>query len=265
MINYWPLIGIALVVIGFALKMNPMLVVTASAIATGLIAGMDLVEVIATFGKAFNDNRIIAIVWIVLPVIGLLERFGLQQRAAAVIRSMKNATTGRLLILYLAYRQVTAAIGLHSTAGHPQTVRPLVAPMALAAAEKQHGALTEDEAEKVKAYSAATDNVGLFFGEDIFFAIGSIVLIQQVLATYGYDLAPLELALWAIPTAIAAFFIHGARLLLFDRKLRTSSPAVVGEGDQRSWWRGPFARRDRAPPPRSARSPSPRTRGEEDS
>ena len=42
---------------------------------------MDLVEVIATFGKAFNDNRIIAIVWIVLPVIGLLERFGLQQRA----------------------------------------------------------------------------------------------------------------------------------------------------------------------------------------
>ena len=102
---------------------------------------MDPVEVIATFGKAFNDNRIIAIVWIVLPVIGLLERFGLQQRAAAVIRSLRNATTGRLLILYLLYRQITAAIGLHSTAGHPQTVRPLVAPMALAAAEKQHGDL----------------------------------------------------------------------------------------------------------------------------
>jgi uncharacterized membrane protein len=223
MINYWPLIGIALVVIGFALKMNPMLVVTASAIITGLIAGMDPIEVISTFGKAFNDNRIIAIVWIVLPVIGLLERYGLQQRAAAVIRSMK-ATTGRLLILYLVYRQITAAIGLHSTAGHPQTVRPLVAPMALAAAEKQHGRLTEAEAEKVKAYSAATDNVGLFFGEDIFFAIGSIVLIQQILATYGYDLAPLELALWAIPTAIAAFLIHATRLMLFDRKLGRREP-----------------------------------------
>jgi len=219
MTNYWPLIGIALVVIGFALKLNPMLVVTASAIATGLIAGMDWHEVIATFGKAFNDNRIIAIVWIVLPVIGLLERFGLQQRAAAVIRSMRNATTGRLLILYLIYRQLTAAIGLHSTAGHPQTVRPLVAPMALAAAEKQHGALSEEEAERVKAYSAATDNVGLFFGEDIFFAIGSIVLIQQILATYGYNLAPLELALWAIPSAICAFAIHASRLLMLDRKL----------------------------------------------
>ena len=219
MINYWPLIGILLVVIGFALKFNPMLVVTVSAIVTGLIAGMDPVEVISTFGKAFNDNRIIAIVWIVLPVIGLLERFGLQQRAAAVIRSMKNATTGRLLILYLIYRQITAAIGLHSTAGQPQTVSPLVAPMALAAAEKQHGHLSEAEAEKVKAYSAATDNVGLFFGEDIFFAIGSIVLIQQILATYGYDLAPLQLAVWAIPTAIAAFLIHATRLVRFDRKL----------------------------------------------
>ena len=217
---YLPLLGILLVVIGFALRMNPMLVVTASAIVTGLLAGMDPVRVISTFGKAFNDNRIIAIVWIVLPVIGLLERYGLQQQAAAVIRRMKNATVGRLLILYLLYRQVTAAIGLQSTAGHPQTVRPLVAPMALAAAEKEHGELDEATSEKVKAMSAATDNVGLFFGEDIFFAIGSIVLIQQILSTYGYNLAPLELALWAIPSAVCAFVVHSMRLRLFDRKLR---------------------------------------------
>src|SRR4029450_12686046 len=161
--------------------------------------------------------------WIVLPVIGLLERFGLQQRAAAVIRGLKTATTGRLLILYLVYRQITAAIGLHSTAGHPQTVRPLVAPMALAAAEKQQGGVTEDEAGQVKAAAAATDNVGLFFGEDIFFAIGSIVLIQQILAGYGYNLAPLELALWAIPSAICAFLIHSMRLLLLDRSLAQRS------------------------------------------
>src|SRR5215218_10465436 len=146
MINYWPLIGILLVVAGFALKLNPMLVVTASAIVTGLIAGMDWNEVIATFGKAFNDNRIIAIVWVVLPVIGLLERYGLQQRAARVIRSIKAATVGRLLIVYMLFRQGTAALGLISIAGHPQTVRPLVVPMALAAAEERHGALGEDAA-----------------------------------------------------------------------------------------------------------------------
>jgi uncharacterized membrane protein len=96
--------------------------------------------------------------------------------------------------------------------------------MALAAAEQQHGSLDEATEDEVKAMSAATDNVGLFFGEDIFLAIGSIVLIQQILATYGYDLAPLQLALWAIPSAIAAFLIHSTRLMLFDRKLGRREP-----------------------------------------
>jgi uncharacterized membrane protein len=238
---YLPLLGILIVVVGFALKLNPMLVVTVSAIATGLLGDMDLGAVISLFGKAFNDNRIIAIVWIVLPVIGLLERYGLQQRAKALISGFRKATAGRLLLLYLFYRQVTAAIGLHSTAGHPQTVRPLVAPMALAAAEQQHGALDEDTSEKVKAMSAATDNVGLFFGEDIFFAIGSIVLIQQTLVTYGIELAPLQLAVWAIPTAIAAFVIHGSRLLLLDRSLRRDERAPAGKvfGDEPATGREP--------------------------
>ena len=222
--NYFLLAGIAIVVAGFALRLNPMLVVTAAALATGLIAGMGPVEIVSLLGKAFNDNRIIAIVWVVLPVVGLLERHGLQQRAAAVIRKMKAATVGRLLIVYLVIRQGASALGLTSVAGHPQTVRPLVAPMALAAAEQQHGPLDEAEEEKVKSYSAATDNVGLFFGEDIFIAIGSIILIQQTLATYGFVLAPFELAIWAIPTAIAAFLIHATRLLMLDRRLSTSRP-----------------------------------------
>ncbi len=90
--------------------------------------------------------------------------------------------------------------------------------MAVAAAEQQTE-LDEETSDKVKAYAAATDNVGLFFGEDIFIAIGSIVLIQQTLEAYGIMLSPLELAVWAIPTAIAAFLIHGTRLLLLDRSL----------------------------------------------
>jgi uncharacterized membrane protein len=218
--QYFVLAGIAIVVVGFALRLNPMLVVTVAALATGLIAGKGPVEIVSLLGKAFNDNRIIAIVWIVLPVIGLLERYGLRERATATIRRFKAATAGRLLLLYLLFRQITAALGLNTIAGHPQTVRPLVAPMALAAAEQQHGGIEEESAEEVKAFAAATDNVGNFFGEDIFIAIGSIVLIQSTLAGYGYSLSPLELSLWAIPTALAAFLIHGFRLLRLDRRLK---------------------------------------------
>ncbi len=218
MSQYLPLIGILVVILGFALRFNPMLVVPAAALTTGLLAGFDILEVVGKLGKAFNDSRIIIVPYVVLPVIGLLERYGLQQRARAVISGFKAATVGRLLIFYLLYRQIISAIGLHSTAGHPQTVRPLVAPMAVAAAEQQ-AEIDEATRDEVKAYAAATDNVGLFFGEDIFFAIGSIVLIQQTLEAYGIVISPLELALWAIPTAIAAFIIHGSRLLLLDRSL----------------------------------------------
>jgi len=218
MSQYLPLLGIVVIVLGFALRFNPMLVVPAAALTTGLLAGFDPLEVIGKLGKAFNDARIIIIPSVVLPVIGLRERYGLQQRARAVITKFRAATVGRLLILYLLYRQIISAIGLHSTAGHPQTVRPLVAPMAVAAAERQVE-LDDAGRDRIKAYAAATDNVGLFFGEDIFFAIGSIVLIQQTLEHYGISLSPLHLALWAIPTAIAAFLIHSSRLLLLDRKL----------------------------------------------
>jgi uncharacterized membrane protein len=223
MSQYLPLIGILIIVLGFALRFNPMVVVPVAAIATGLLAGLDLHAVISKLGKAFNDSRIIAVPWIVLPVIGLLERYGLQQRSRAVIANFRAATVGRLLILYLVYRQAISAIGLHATAGHAQTVRPLVAPMSVAAAENRHGPLDEATQDKVKAYAAATDNVGLFFGEDIFFAIGSIVLIQQTLEAYGISLSPLELAVWAIPTALAAFIVHSSRLMLLDRSLAAAA------------------------------------------
>ena len=222
--NYWPLAGIAIVVAGFALRFNPLLVVVVAAIATGLLGGLDFVSVIEALGKAFNDNRYISVTWIILPVIGLLERYGLQQRARTLIEGVRGATMGRLLVLYLLFRQLTAALGMKDIGGHPQTVRPLVAPMAEAAAEKTHGELDEETRDKVKGMSAATDNVGLFFGEDIFFAIASILLIQGVFESSGYPLTPLQLSVWAIPTAICAFLIHGGRLLAFDRGLRRAKP-----------------------------------------
>lgn len=219
MIEYWPLLGIGLVVVGFALRFNPLLVVAIAAIVTGLLGHMPFPKVIATLGKGFNDNRFVTVPYIVLPVIGVMERYGLQQRARTLIEQVRGATTGRLLVAYLAFRQIFAAIGLKDVAGHAQMVRPLVAPMAVAAAEKQHGELDEETEDRVKAMAAATDNVGVFFGEDIFLAIASILLIQGSLASFGIELTPLQLSVWAIPTAICAFLIHGTRLLWFDRRL----------------------------------------------
>jgi uncharacterized membrane protein len=220
-----PLIGIFIVIAGFALRLNPLLVVTAAAIATGLAAGHALADVISSFGKAFIDSRSVAVVWLALPVIGLLERAGLKERARVVIAGISIATTGRLLLAYLVIRQLTSALGLTSLGGHPQMVRPLIAPMAEAAAENRIGELSDDTRNYIRAHAAAVDNIGLFFGEDIFIAIGSILLIRGFLDQSGIHVEPTTLALWAIPTALCALVIHGTRLLLLDRKLEKRNAA----------------------------------------
>jgi uncharacterized membrane protein len=132
---------------------------------------------------------------------------------------------GRLLLLYFILRQLTASVGLTSLGGHPQMVRPLIAPMAEAAAEKELGPLSEETKERIRAEAAATDNVAVFFGEDIFLAIASILLIKGFLQTEGIIVQPFQLSVWAIPTAILALLIHGTRLLLLNRRLRREAAA----------------------------------------
>jgi uncharacterized membrane protein len=228
-----PLIGIVIVVAGFGLRLNPLLVVVTAAIATGLAAGHAFTDVIASFGKAFIDSRSVAIVWLALPVIGLLERTGLKERARSVIASIRVATTGRLLLAYLALRQLTAALGLTSLGGHAQMVRPLIAPMAEGAAESRLGALSDATRYRIRANAAAVDNIGVFFGEDIFIAIGSILLIRSFLDQNGIHVEATALAGWAIPTAVCAFVIHGVRLLLLDRSLRAEVEKTSADSGER--------------------------------
>lgn len=211
--NYWPLLGIAAVVCGFALRLNPALVVVAAGIISGLTAGLSIPNLLALLGGSFVSNRILLLFVLTLPTIGLLERAGLREHAHAWVARMHNLTLARLLIAYLGLRQLLSMLGLIDLAGHAQTVRPLLAPMAEAAAQPADQA----DADRVKAMAAATDNVGLFFGEDIFIAIGSILLMKGFLEQQGIVLAPFDLSVWAIPTAIAAFAIHALRLWRFGR------------------------------------------------
>jgi uncharacterized membrane protein len=112
-------------------------------------------------------------------------------------------------------------------------VRPLVAPMAEGAAENVHGELPAPTRERIRAMAAASDNVGMFFGEDVFVAIGSILLIRGFLEQNGILVEPLMLARWAIPTALVAFAVHGTRVLRLDRQVRDEVAAArAGQPDE---------------------------------
>ncbi|MCA0395133.1 MAG: DUF969 domain-containing protein [Proteobacteria bacterium] len=232
--NYWPLLGIALVVIGFVLRLNPALVVVGAGIATGLLAGKTPQAVLELIGEAFTKQRYLALFLLTLPAIGLLERHGLKERAQAWIARLRGVTAGRALAAYLAGRQLLSALGLVDLGGHAQTVRPLMAPMAVGAAENTHGALPEATRERIKAMTAASENVGRFFGEDVFIAFGAVLLMQGFFAEHGIVLEPLHIALWGIPTAICAFLIHGARLLRMDVQLAREAAALRAAAERRA-------------------------------
>lgn len=237
------LLGIGVVVLGFVLRANPLLVVMAAVLTTGLAAAWTpqadaqvmyqaALSTLASFGKAFNDSRYVSMVWFVLLAIGLLERGGLQERARMLIAKVQAATVGRVLWVYFIIRQIAAALGLTSLGGHPQMVRPLVAPMAEGAAEAKFGVLPDRERFLIRAHSAAADNIALFFGEDIFIAIASILLIKGFLEQNGIMVEPLQLSVWAIPTAIAALTIHSVRLWLLDARLKRTLSTKAPEAAQ---------------------------------
>jgi len=218
-VNYWPLLGVAIVVLGFALRRNPALVVVVAGLVSGIAAGKPLGELLELLGTAFVNNRTLLLFVLTLPVIGLLERHGLRERARGWIAGFRSLTLPRLLVAYLGLRQLLSMFGLIDLAGHAQTVRPLLAPMSEAAAAKDEP-LDEITRERVRALAAATDNIGRFFGEDVFLAFGAVLLIQGFYAGHGIALEPMSIALWALPTAIAAFVIHALRIAWFQRGLR---------------------------------------------
>jgi uncharacterized membrane protein len=225
-VNLWPLLGVAVIVAGFLLRAHPVLVVVAACGVTGVAAAMDVEHLLASLGTAFIKTRNLPLIYLLpLAAIGLLERFGLREYAQTSVARIAAATTGRLLIVYLFIREGTAALGLTSLGGHASMVRPLVAPMAEGAAETRYPMLSDPMRYRIRAMAAATDNVGLFFGEDIFVAFGAILLMQTILQAEGIIVDPLHMALWGIPTAITAFIIHAWRLHRLDDAIRRDSRA----------------------------------------
>ena len=219
-LNYWPLIGIPVVVLGFALRFNPLIVVTVAGLATGWAVNLDILTLLQTFGEKFMNSRQLASFILILPVIALLERYGLQQHAKNWIAQIQSATSARMLALYFIVRECSAALGLLSLGGQAQTVRPLLAPMALGAATNKHGELPKPIKDMISAHAAAVDNIAMFFGEDIFIAFGAVLLMDAFLKENGIaGIEPLHIGLWAIPTAIAALIIHLFRLSRLEAKI----------------------------------------------
>ena len=217
--NLWILIGIVIIVVGFTLKLDVLAVVLTAGIATGIAAKMDFLEILGIIGKAFVDNRLMSVFLVSLPVIAVLERYGLRERSATLIEKLKNATAGRILGFYMVIRSIASVLSIRIV-GHVQFIRPLIYPMAEAAAKShKEQELTEKETEKLKSLSAAIDNYGNFFAQNIFIGASGLLLIQTTLKENGYAVSLKQLALSSIPIGIIAIIFTFIQVYIYDKKI----------------------------------------------
>lgn len=245
--EWFKLIGIVIVVLGFALKFRTTIVVMVAALATGLIAGLPLLSsegifqglpyltragqegIINMLGRAFSDNRLMTLFIITLPAIGLAERYGLQEQSARLIRRIRAATIGRLNIVYQLFRVLHGAMGLRFN-GHPTFVRPLIFPMSQGAAEaKANGEVEESRIDLIKASNAASENYGNFYGQNLSVVQAGILLVYGVMKGLGYEVSLWRLILFTTPIVVLSVIVGSLQFLWLDRKLNRSTNEKVNQ------------------------------------
>ena len=212
------LIGVAIVILGFALKMDNIATILVAGFVTGLVSGMDVVKILQTIGSSFVANRSMAIFIVIMLVTGTLERNGLREMAARLIAKIRNATAGIVITAYGVLRLILAAfnVSLGGTAGF---VRPVVMPMAIGAVEAKHGNADEKHVEELKGMSAGMENVTWFFGQVLFIGGSGALLVQSTLKNLGYETDLAELAKIEIPVAVFALIVAAVIYILKDRRL----------------------------------------------
>lgn len=219
------LIGIVIVVIGFVMKFDTLAVVVVAGLVTGLVGGMNIIDILSTLGQAFLTNRTATLFVLTLPVIGLCERMGLRDKAVDLIRSIKGATTGRILAIWQSVRTVCSAFSLR-IGGHPQFIRPLINPMAQAAAIAEYGEVDEKTEDEIKGMAAGTENYGNFFAQNCFMGSSGTLLIvatlNEIFASNGIaqEVTANQIAVQSIPIAVISVVVGVVYALWFDMKLK---------------------------------------------
>ena len=212
--EYLKLIGIVIIVLGFALKFDVLATVLLAGLVTGIVAGMDIPHILSILGESFVSNRLMSIFLIIFPVIAIIERYGLKERAAYLIGKIKNASAGKVLAIYMLVRTAASAFNVR-IGGHVQFVRPLILPMSEAAAKvSKQSDLSENEVEELKGHAAAVENFGNFFAQNCFAAASGVVLIQGTLSMYK------EVTLASIPVMVITVVFTFLQVFLFDRKVK---------------------------------------------
>lgn len=216
------LIGILIIILGFLFKIDTIAVILIAAVVTGIVSGLDFYSILETLGKAFVDNRLVTLFILTLPMVGLIERFGLKKQASNMIGKVKRVTSGRLMTIYLLIREIAGVASIR-IGGHPQFVRPLINPMVQGALKTRYN-LKDDEVdksdiEKIKAQTSAMENYGNFFGQNLFVGAAGVLLMVGTFQSLGIKVDAIELVLASVPIALIVLVLVWLNNIRFDKYL----------------------------------------------
>ena len=203
------LLGVLIVIVGFALKLDSILIIFLALIATGIVGGLGVGGLLETIGTNFVANRSMAIFIMILLVTGTLERNGLREAAANLIRKVKSATAGKLVAVYGMLNALFGAFNV-SFGGVAGFIRPVLLPMIEGAISNKEGA---------KGLAVAMQNFTWFFFQVLFVGGAGGILVQTTLAGLGYEVELIDLAAAEIPVALVALVVSCAFVIVKDNKL----------------------------------------------
>ena len=217
--NWFILIGIVIIVLGFSLKLDTMAVLIVAALSTALVAGIHWQEALILLGENFVKNRLVTIFLIPIPMIAMVERFGLRQQAQHLIIKLKGLTAPILLYTYVVIREVSLAFQI-PLGGHVQFIRPLIYPMTEAAVREKCGEdLSDEEVDAIKGKCAAVENIANFYSQNIFVGSSGVLLIISTLTEAGYDVAATDVANTALTVGIASLIVVALYMAYWQQSL----------------------------------------------
>ncbi|MEB6275140.1 DUF969 domain-containing protein [Staphylococcus xylosus] len=216
------LIGILIIILGFLFKIDTIAVILIATVVTGIVSGLDFYSILETLGKAFVDNRLVTLFILTLPMVGLIERFGLKKQASNMIGKVKRVTSGRLMTIYLLIREIAGVASIR-IGGHPQFVRPLINPMVQGALKTRYNLkddeVDESDIEKIKAQTSAMENYGNFFGQNLFVGAAGVLLMVGTFQSLGIKVDAIELVLASVPIALIVLVLVWLNNIRFDKYL----------------------------------------------
>lgn len=214
------LIGIIIVILGFALKLDPIGTVIIAIITTGLVLGQDLITIVELLGKTFVANRYMCLFIIILPAVGLLEKNGLSIIASRAIGKIKRASPSKIITIYGLMRTFFAALNINF-GGVASFVKPIIYPMSEASLENKGIKLIDKDRDSIKALAAAQENISWFFGQVLFIAGPGVLMVKSTLDNAGFQIDTLQLVKTEVPVILLLVFITAFYMYLVDKRIRS--------------------------------------------